>query len=95
MLLFITHVIPTVQVVAYRSSSHFFLKHRKIIIVKNARYNIIRNVFYEYSHNTITSMINYSLNTTFRIIFGILRDEISKSNVKKSRDTTICLYESR
>jgi len=53
--------------------------------------DIIRNVvFYEYSH-TITSMINYSFitSTMFRIIFGILRDKISKSNVKKPHATRL------
>jgi len=61
----------------------FFLKH--IIIAKNARYIIQNVIFYEYSHNTITRMINYLLSTTFRIIFGILHDKISKSNVKELR----------
>jgi len=41
--------------------------------------DIIRNIVFYESHNTITSTINYSLSTTFRITFGILRNKILKS----------------
>jgi len=80
--------VQTNRHVACRFSSHFFFKH--IIIAKNARYIIQNVIFYEYSHNTITRMIitrmiNYLLSTTFRIIFGILHDKISKSNVEELR----------
>jgi len=40
-------------------------------------------------------MINNSLSTTFRIIFGILHNKISKKNNAKKSDTTIYFYESR